>query len=224
MLRLSRAPEITSVLGPGRRGVLFLQGCNRRCKGCITPESWLLDVGIEYPIGQIIKWFLSLDITGLTITGGEPMLQAMALMTLISSLRTVRDINVVCYTGFHLEELLATHELEQISLLAEIDLLIDGPYDLNLHKNLLWRGSANQRLILLTERIKCTWEDSTPGVGVEFSMLPEGGISFVGIPPMPYFRRQVEQYLLGHDIKIGRGTDERDSKMDIGIVGSNSGD
>jgi anaerobic ribonucleoside-triphosphate reductase activating protein len=41
MLRVAhRAAPIEAALGPGRRAVIWVQGCASRCAGCIAPEAW----------------------------------------------------------------------------------------------------------------------------------------------------------------------------------------
>ena len=58
--------------------------------------------------------------------------------------------DVVCYTGYTLETLLAMEDPHIRELLEEVDLLIDGPFILEKRDlTLLFRGSSNQRLILV---------------------------------------------------------------------------
>ena len=67
--------------GPGVRVVLFMQGCNLRCKCCHNPDTWSLDGGKEYTADNIIKKvvrfreYFGKD-GGITVSGGEPLLQA----------------------------------------------------------------------------------------------------------------------------------------------------
>jgi len=67
--------------GPGVRYVVFMQGCNLRCKCCHNPDTWAIDVGKEYKASQIVKsavrfkeYFGSAG--GITLSGGESLLQA----------------------------------------------------------------------------------------------------------------------------------------------------
>ena len=65
----------TTALGPGRRFVIWLQGCKRRCYGCASPEFQPLDGGTRISVDQLLdKIVESTDIDGLTVSGGEPML------------------------------------------------------------------------------------------------------------------------------------------------------
>ena len=67
--------------GPGMRFVVFTQGCNLRCGCCHNPDTWSYDGGTEYTPEEIVKKavrykeYFGKD-GGITISGGEPLLQA----------------------------------------------------------------------------------------------------------------------------------------------------
>lgn len=70
-----------TVDGPGVRFVVFMQGCNLRCKCCHNPDTWEMQGGKEYTPQQIVdmairykEYFGSTG--GITLSGGEPLLQA----------------------------------------------------------------------------------------------------------------------------------------------------
>ena len=92
------------------------------------------------------------DVEGVTYSGGEPMAQAEALSRLTDMVRKSRDLGVVCYSGYTWEYLRSRGTADQQELLSRVDLLIDGVYLEGRHADLLWRGSANQRLLPLTAR------------------------------------------------------------------------
>lgn len=67
--------------GPGVRFVVFMQGCNLRCGCCHNPETWETTGGTEYTVKELAdkveryrEYFR--DNGGITLTGGEPLLQA----------------------------------------------------------------------------------------------------------------------------------------------------
>lgn len=143
-----------TILGPHRRAVIWVHGCCFSCPGCIAsgfhaqhPRTLTADA--------MADWFLSLkDVEGLTISGGEPMLQSAALADMLDRIRSERDTGVIVYTGFTHEALLQRSEQDEgiARLLAHTDLLIDGPYIREQDQGDYARGSANQRLINLTGR------------------------------------------------------------------------
>lgn len=146
-----REPAVHT-LGPGVRYALWVQGCPRRCPGCVAPEAQALDGGTELETGALAWEILLSGAEGLTISGGEPFLQAEALAELIRTVRRKRDLGVIVYTGYRYEELLADPAAR--ALLEETDLLIDGPYVKELDDGKSLRGSSNQRVIPLTERYR----------------------------------------------------------------------
>lgn len=68
-----------TVDGPGIRFVVFLQGCPLRCKYCHNPDTWGQG-GTEYSVEQVVERALRYknyfgDKGGVTVTGGEPLVQ-----------------------------------------------------------------------------------------------------------------------------------------------------
>ena len=66
--------------GPGVRFVVFLQGCNLRCKCCHNPDTWDVSAGDEYPPETVVEKVLHFreyfgKDGGITLSGGEPLLQ-----------------------------------------------------------------------------------------------------------------------------------------------------
>ena len=128
-LQIFRLHAPVQVLGSYRRAVIWVQGCAFACKGCIVPESWDSNGGETRTVDELTAWVLAQpDIEGITLSGGEPMLQASILVALIDRLREQRDLGVVCYTGDRLERLQAYGTIAQRELLQRLDLLIDGIY------------------------------------------------------------------------------------------------
>ena len=72
-----------SVDGPGVRFVVFLQGCNMRCKYCHNPETWSCKGGEEWSAKDLFNhvfryrtyWGKNMEKGGVTVSGGEPLLQ-----------------------------------------------------------------------------------------------------------------------------------------------------
>lgn len=73
--------SLGTVDGPGVRFVVFMQGCNLRCKCCHNPDTWSCGEGKEYTAQEVLercvrcKAYFGKD-GGITVSGGEPLLQA----------------------------------------------------------------------------------------------------------------------------------------------------
>lgn len=83
--------EITGAVdGPGVRFTLFLSGCPLRCQYCQNPDMWTLRNGRRVTVGRMIdeiaKYaeFIKTAHGGITVSGGEPMLQMRFLQVLLS--------------------------------------------------------------------------------------------------------------------------------------------
>lgn len=176
----------TEVLGPGKRSVIWVHGCCFSCPGCIG-EHYKTGTPRECSTEAMADWFLDApDITELTVSGGEPMLQAEALSETIRLIRKQRNTGLIVYSGFEYEELLKLSRADKgiKAFLEDIDILIDGPYVSEQDSNRPFIGSDNQRIILLSDRYKEIYEDyylHTEGRKVELK-LEEDKTLMVGIP------------------------------------------
>jgi len=77
--------------GPGIRLVVFTQGCQFRCLYCANPDTWDLHGGREMPLDEIVRMAVAEKPFfgkrgGVTISGGEPTLQRVALLKLFQQL------------------------------------------------------------------------------------------------------------------------------------------
>ncbi len=153
LLNIAEICPTTYTLGPGLRFVIWMQGCCFRCRECISPE-WIpqVEATLVEPIKLADQILSVAGIDGITISGGEPMLQATALNELFTHLRQHRDLSIMCFTGFTLQELQSKLDPAIDQILNRIDVLIDGQYIPELNDNKGWRGSANQTIHFLTSR------------------------------------------------------------------------
>lgn len=144
--------------GVGVRVTLFVSGCRRHCKGCFNPETWSFTNGTQYTEETerlLLQALAPSYINGLTLLGGEPMEpenqpELFRLTTRVRELLPEKDI--WCYTGCTLESDLlpggAYCTEVTAGLLHQIDVLVDGAFqEEQKDLRLLFRGSANQRLI-----------------------------------------------------------------------------
>lgn len=131
--------------GPGFRTSIYCAGCRHACPGCHNPETWAFDQGREMTVAEIMRVIVSDPYANVTFSGGDPMYQAAGFAELARAIHQQTNKDIWCYTGFTFESLI--HQ-DQRELLAEIDVLVDGPFIQKLRdEDLLFRGSSNQRLI-----------------------------------------------------------------------------
>ena len=141
--------------GPGIRTVLWTAGCNHACYKCHNPETWDPEAGqyfTETTMNEILQQVSHDYVTGLTITGGDP-LYVNNRETVAKICKTCKDAypdkTIWCYTGYKYEEVKNEKAMEYI------DVLVDGPFIYSLYDSKLnWRGSSNQRIIDVQESRK----------------------------------------------------------------------
>ena len=117
---------------------------------------------------------------GITISGGEPFLQASALVNLLQIVHETRpDLTVMSYTGYTKESLIWP---DAQNLIKYLDLLIDGPYVQALNDNKGVRGSSNQRLHFFTSRLLPWKEELENGKRKVEYHITNGNIKAYGVP------------------------------------------
>lgn len=189
-IRISRLHYPVTVLGPGTRAGIWVQGCTLGCAGCVSRDTWSLDSGTPLSVGAVLHWLTELcgsgHVDGVTISGGEPSEQPQSLRLLAEGIDALRRRgaftgDILCYTG--LEEA----EFRQRISWAEdlIDALITGRFEITEPTSLLWRGSANQRLIPLTERGRSLYQDYVDATAEQPQMqfsVADGKMWMIGLP------------------------------------------
>ena len=91
--RIHSMESFGTVDGPGIRFVLFLQGCHLKCKYCHNRDTWDINGGEEKTLEEIIekiknyKNYITISGGGVTVTGGEPLLQVKFLIELFKELK-----------------------------------------------------------------------------------------------------------------------------------------
>ena len=201
MLRQSR------VNGPGRRVVVWFQGCNLRCSGCWNQSTHAFDPSRGVPVEDVGEWILGCpDVEGVTFSGGEPMQQADELLALAQLLHTSRpNLSLGMFTGYNLDELesgrfkfrapAGDHAPEDgrawisspaaareiwTSLRPLLDFAVAGRFqESKISTAHAMRSSTNQRLHLFTERYR---ETDFPPQSVEITIRPGGLTVITGFP------------------------------------------
>jgi anaerobic ribonucleoside-triphosphate reductase activating protein len=149
-IRLSGIAYESLVNGPGMRRVFFAQGCRHNCRGCFNPDTHDFNGGELRNIKKLIEDVLDNPmLSGVTFSGGDPWEQAEEFAYMAEVFRK-NNLNIWCYTGYTFEYILE-HKKERNGwqeLLTNIDVLVDGKFDINKKdENLKYRGSSNQRII-----------------------------------------------------------------------------
>ena len=145
--RIFGSEQNSIVDGPGIRLAIFFQGCVRHCEGCHNPGSWPM-YGGEKIDTEVFKKSMANDplLSGITLSGGEPFLQPVAALDLARFAHS-RNLTVWCYSGYTFEEISEWEDNRKL-LLKEIDVLVDGPFEIDkVSLDIPWRGSTNQRLV-----------------------------------------------------------------------------
>jgi anaerobic ribonucleoside-triphosphate reductase activating protein len=139
-----------TTLGPGRRVAIWVQGCNFRCPGCISPEWRPLEPAFLWTSEEAAELILNVagdPTAGISISGGEPMLQASALTALLKLLKEERpNWNLVLFSGYSRNELLKEGRNDRLKLMDEADAFIGGKYIEALNEPFGLRGSSNQEI------------------------------------------------------------------------------
>ncbi|MBQ7705890.1 MAG: anaerobic ribonucleoside-triphosphate reductase activating protein [Selenomonadaceae bacterium] len=148
-IQIAGIVEESCVDGSGIRFTVFLQGCLRHCKGCHNPTTHDLNGGKTVDTSDIINKIKDNPIlTGLTLSGGEPLLQIKPAIELAQAAKNF-GLDVWLYTGFKFKEI----PNDANELLKLVDVVVDGEYidelrDLNLN----FRGPSNQWIIFLNHK------------------------------------------------------------------------
>ena len=184
-LRVAAFVPRSLVNGPGARSVLWVQGCNLRCPGCFNPDFLPHEGGIEHAPETVAGWILDAAGTeGVSFSGGEPFLQAAALAVVARHVRAAGR-SVIIFSGQEWETLRASDDEGVRALLAETDAIIAGPYRRDLPSRQPLLGSANQRIIFLTDRYsEKDFAAAGPGQRMEFRIAPGGDVTVTGFPIM----------------------------------------
>ena len=194
---------ISVLHGPQQRLVLWVQGCSVKCTdNCINPAALTDVTRYQITVTEAIKQVKQRlsgrrDVEGVTILGGEPSDQAEALTPFLEALQQ-QGLGVMLYSGHTLSKLkrLDGDKNHIASLLAQVDLLIDGPYIDKLYDiSLLWRGSSNQGIHCLTSRYEKEVLSSPPIIrGIDILLSPEGRLHLSGMHN-PQITQDFEQVL-----------------------------
>ena len=148
-----RRYDISNV--PNVRTTLFVSGCTHNCKGCFNKDYQDFNYGKEWTsITETLFLCYAKDpkVKGINILGGEPLQQTMdnSLADLLAKIKENTNKPIWLWTGYKLEDVI--NNTKVMNILQYVDVLIDGKFEEDKKDlNLMYRGSANQRIINLTK-------------------------------------------------------------------------
>ncbi|POH66372.1 anaerobic ribonucleoside-triphosphate reductase activating protein [Cryobacterium zongtaii] len=138
--------------GEGVRCSLYVSGCLFACEGCFNEATWNFRYGTPYTVeleDRILADLAQPYVQGLTLLGGEPFINTGVCLSLVRRVRATfgQAKDIWSWTGYSYEELLLDSP-DKLELLDQIDILVDGRFDLAKKDfKLQFRGSSNQRII-----------------------------------------------------------------------------
>ena len=134
-----------AVDGPGIRFVIFMQGCPLRCKYCHNRDTWNLNGGMEYTVDELVakvsryKNYFSVSGGGITVSGGEPLLQTEFLIEFFTKLKALGIQTAIDTSG----SFSITEDLKKLIDLTDLFLLDIKCINDDICKDLT--GVSNQR-------------------------------------------------------------------------------
>src|SRR5262249_46609424 len=132
--------------------------------------------GEELAAGDVVEQLRAARVEGLTLSGGEPMQQPDAVLALLGAAREL-GLSTLMFSGYTLDELRGFPDV-----LARLDVLVDGRYVASERIAAGLRGSANQRIHVLTSRYSLAEVEATPIAEARIS--PTGEVVLTGVDPL----------------------------------------
>lgn len=138
-----------TVDGPGIRYVIFMQGCPMRCAYCHNPDTWQIDGGKEYTVQELLNDISKYTryIEGVTVSGGEPLLQVDFLIELFENVKSMGLSTCIDTSGivFDKDNIL---ELEKMDKLLKLcDLVVLDIKHIDEHNHIQLTGKSNSNVL-----------------------------------------------------------------------------
>lgn len=147
-----------TVDGPGLRYVVFFQGCPMRCQYCHNPDTWEVKKGTEVTVEEIIKNYNKnrsfYQKGGLTVTGGEPLLQIDFLLELFKAAKEEKIHTCIDTSGitYRPENSNYLEKLEELMKYTDLVMLDIKQIDPEKHKKLT--GQENQGILAFAKYLE----------------------------------------------------------------------
>jgi anaerobic ribonucleoside-triphosphate reductase activating protein len=174
--------ERSAANGPGLRSVIWTQGCSLGCAACFNPATHGAG-GERRSVSGLIDWVVGNDVEGITVSGGEPLEQADAVLELCCGCRKI-GLSVVLLTGFSWRYLCRRRPQLVSDLRDCTDVVIAGRYSQAQHLGAGLRGSSNKTVELFTDRYTRQQIDEIPGA--EIIINADGTVVVTGVDPVGF--------------------------------------
>lgn len=181
-LRVHAVEPRSRANGPGARFVVWLQGCTLGCPGCFNPGTHPEGGGRDVEVDELateVAAARAAGVEGLSLSGGEPLQQAAAAAALLGRAREL-GLSTLAFSGYTLEEIRDLPDGPEV--LARLDVLVDGRYVAGERLATGLRGSANQRIHLLTARYTLADVEATPVAEIRIGR--DGEVVLTGVDPL----------------------------------------
>ncbi|MBY7142056.1 pyruvate formate lyase-activating protein [Virgibacillus sp. NKC19-3] len=172
--RIHSVETCGTVDGPGLRYIIFTQGCPMRCQFCHNPDTWKMGDGniitVDELMEDIITYlpFFQASGGGVTVSGGEPLLQTKFVTALFKELKK-HDIHTAIDTSGSTFTKSAAY-LETLDELLDLtDLILLDLKQINPEKHQALTGLSNERILAFATYLK---ERNTP-VWIRHVLVPE---------------------------------------------------
>ncbi len=149
--RVHSFESFSTLDGPGVRYVIFLQGCPLRCKYCHNRDTRDASLGEVYTVDEIVKKILNYkeymgDKGGVTVSGGEPLLQLEFVTELFKRLKKMGIHTTLDTSGF-----IETSKLNDLLKYTDLVLLDLKQMDNDVHKELI--GVSNEKVLQFAKHL-----------------------------------------------------------------------
>lgn len=208
--RIHSIESCGTVDGPGLRFVIFFQGCPMRCLYCHNPDTWEVNGGQELDVTEILEQFekkRSFYVNGgITVTGGEPLLQIDFLIELFTEAKKREIHTCVDSSGIVFNENNSEFMKKLDQLLKVTDLILLDIKHINAEEHLKLTAHSNEKILAFAKYLEKKNQDIwvrhvvVPTITFDKEYLYETG-KFIGrltnvrtVEVLPYHTMGVAKY------------------------------
>ena len=149
--RIHSSESFGTVDGPGIRYVLFMQGCPMRCLYCHNPDTWEIGKGVEMSADEVLANYKKNSVFykngGLTVTGGEPLLQIDFLLELFTKAKAQGIHTCIDTSGITDNPNNVSYNEKLINLLSKTDLVMLDIKHIDREKHIELTGKDNTNIL-----------------------------------------------------------------------------